>query len=94
MKKFARKCDGTEKGMNKGYVVFDGELHFATKEHLINYLRTLDWEDCDGNRSEDVEDDEDLLDYFYREDAYYYTEWEDEDDFEWIEDKNGNLIEL
>lgn len=94
MKKYARKCDATEKGMNEGYVIFDGELYIATKEDLIKYLKTLDWEDCDGNLSQDIEYDEELLDYFYREDAYYYTEWEDEEDFEWIEDENGNLIEL
>lgn len=73
MEQFARKCSATGKGINEGYVFNDGEMYFISKEHLVNYLKTLDWEDCNGNRSQDIEDDNDLLEYFYRENQYYYT---------------------
>lgn len=40
MKKFARRCDATGRGMNEGYVVGDGELYFSEVEHLISWLRS------------------------------------------------------
>lgn len=80
MEKFARRCDVTGRGMNEGYVVGDGERYFSEKEHLLNHLRELDWEDADGNRSQDLTDDEDIMEFFYNEDYYYYTEWEEIDD--------------
>ena len=89
MEKFARRCDATGRGINEGYVVGDGELYFSTQEHLIDYLRGLDWEDADGKRSNDIEDDAELMNYFYREDAYYYTEWDEVDEDEYY-DAEGN----
>ena len=92
MEKFARRCDATGRGINEGYVVGDGELYFADKEHLLEHLRTLDWEDCNGNKSTDCVTDDALLKYFYNEDYYYYTEWEEIDD-DCYYDENGNEYE-
>lgn len=92
MKKFARRCDATGRGINEGYVFGDGELYFAEREDLIKHLRTLDWVDCNGNRSTDIKDEEDLLEFFYNEDYYYYTEWEEIDDDVYY-DENGNEYE-
>lgn len=92
MKKYARRCDATGRGINEGYVVGDGELYFADKEHLLEHLRTLDWEDCNGNKSTDCVTDDALLKYFYNEDYYYYTEWEEIDDDVYY-DENGNEYE-
>lgn len=92
MEKFARRCDATGRGINEGYVVGDGELYFADKEHLLEHLRTLDWEDCNGNKSTDCVTDDALLKYFYNEDYYYYTEWEEIDDDVYY-DENGNEYE-
>jgi hypothetical protein len=90
MEKFARRCDATGKGINEGYVFGDGELCFAEREDLIRHLKTLDWENADGNLSQDIENDDDLLEYFYNEDMYYYTEWDFYDiDDEWY-DAEGN----
>ena len=93
MKKFARRCDTTGRGMNEGYVVNDGELYFSKEEHLLEHLRTLGWEDADGNRSQDLTDDEDILEFFYNEDYSYYTEWEEIDD-DIFYDEDGNEYEL
>lgn len=93
MKKFARRCDATGCGMNEGFVLNDGELYLSKKEHLLEHLRTLDWEDADGNRSQDLTDDEDILEFFYNEDYYYYTEWEELDD-DIFYDEDGNEYEL
>ena len=60
MEKFARRCDATGRGMNEGYVFGDGELCFSTEKHLIDHLRGLDWEDSNGKRSKDIEDDADV----------------------------------
>ena len=92
MKKYARRCDATGRGINEGYVIGDGELYFADKEHLLEHLRTLDWEDCNGNKSTDCVTDDALLKYFYNEDYYYYTEWEEIDDDVYY-DENGNEYE-
>jgi hypothetical protein len=90
MIKFARRCDATGKGINEGYVVGDGELYFADKEHLLEHLRTLDWVDCNGKKSTDCVTDDALLKYFYNEDYYYYTEWDEIDDDEWY-DEDGSI---
>ncbi len=90
MEKFARRCDATGKGINEGYVFGDGELCFSTEEQLIDHLRGLDWEDSNGKRSKDIEDDAELMDYFYNEDVYYYTEWDEVDEDEWY-DADGSI---
>jgi len=89
MEKFARRCDATGKGINEGYVVGDGELCFGNEEDLLYHLRELNWEDSNGVKSKDLEVDQ-LLEYFYNENYYYYTEWDMYDiDDEWY-DAEGN----
>ena len=91
MKRFARRCDATGKGMNEGYVVGDGELYFASKDDLLEHLRGIrNW--CDVNVSKLCKDEDDLLSFFYDQEYYYYTEWEEIDDDEWY-DEDGNLYD-
>jgi hypothetical protein len=75
-----RICDATGERMTSGYVVdhFDTLLHFSEVEHLVAHLRTLEWIDLDGNEV-NLEDQRDLLDYFYAEEYYYYTTFDDDD---------------
>lgn len=92
MEKFARRCDATGKGINDGYVVehFDILLHFESVDELLKHLKSLDWEDIDGNKSKDCESDDDLLEYFYNEEYYYYTEWDETDIDDCYYDAEGN----
>lgn len=83
--KFARRCDATGCGMNKGYVVGDGELYFSEEEHLINWLRNR------GGMQE-LSDDF-ILSEAYELEEYYYTEWEEIDE-EYYYDKDGNKYEV
>ena len=91
--KFARQCNATNRGINEGYVVGDGEMYFSTIEHMLAHLRTLEWEDSNGivrvalngKLSTDCTSDDELLGFFYDEEMYYYTEWEELDDDEWYE---------
>lgn len=93
MKKYARRCDATGRGINAGYVIDEGRLYFADKCDLLVHLKSTNWVDADGNRSFDIKDDNELLDFFYREEYYYYTEW-DEDDFDGTYyDEEGNKYE-
>lgn len=93
MTKYARRCDATGRGINAGYVCNDDNLYFADKEHLLDHLRSLNWEDCNGNKSTDCVFDNALMKFFYNEDYYYYTEW-DEDDIEDVYyDEEGNEYE-
>jgi hypothetical protein len=80
-----RICDATGERMTSGYVVdhFDTLLHFSDEKHLIAHLRTLEWIDADGNEVH-LDDDRDLLDYFYAEEYFYYTTFDDEDEYEEI----------
>jgi hypothetical protein len=94
MERFVRRCDATGCGMNEGFVFGDGELYFSTQEHLIAHLKQLDWIDCDNNKSQDIKNDDDLLDYFYREDQCYYTEWYEDDIDDVYYDADGNEYEL
>lgn len=93
MNRYARKCDATGRGMNDGFVVGAGDLHFSEKQHLIDYLRGVEWEDSNGVSSSDMKTDADLMDYFYNEEFYYYTEWEETDEDVYY-DEDGNEYEL
>ena len=75
--KYARKCDITGKGMNKGWVVGPTEMYIADEEKLIEHLRAVDWEYCEGVKSTDIADSDDLIEYFYNESYLYYTEWDE-----------------
>ena len=82
---FARRCDVTGYGMNEGYCIGDGEMYIRDEQDMVAHLRSLEWKDADGNMSTDIESDEDLLEYFYNEEYYYHTEWED-DEMEYVSD--------
>lgn len=84
MEKFARRCDATGRGMNEGYVVGAGDLHFSEKEHLIEWLKGVSKED-----NITFDSDKDMMSHYYNDDLYYYTEWEEVDEDEWY-DENGN----
>lgn len=78
--KFARLCDATNKGMNEGYVVGDGELYFSEEKYLVEWLRSRGG--MEGLT------DEYILDEAYGLEEYYYTEWEELDDDEWYESEH------
>jgi hypothetical protein len=84
MRKFARVCTATNKGMNRGFCVFDGVAYFIEEKHLIEFLRKR----VDGI---DELSDEDMLEYCFENEDYYYTEWSVEDSDE-LYDENGNQI--
>jgi hypothetical protein len=87
MEKFARKCSATNVGMNEGYVVYDGDEYFANKSDLVKWLR-------DRNVDEYNElSDEFLLKEAFELDEFYWTEWDDEDDYQYVM-INGVLTEI
>lgn len=79
MEKFARKCSVTGEGMNEGWCFGDGQ-DYAKYEHDAWSLAS--------------EYGYDSIDDAFDDDAVYYTEWENEDDYEYYEDENGNIIEI
>lgn len=86
MEKFARKCSVTGKGMNEGYVFSDGEFYAKDEESAkVIALREFDKELEDMWPSEDEMENADW--------QVYWTQWEDEDDYQYIE-VNGKLIEI
>ena len=86
MKKYARQCSITGEGMNEGYVYYDGEMHFKYEKDFILFLRYQ-------NEIWDLSD-EFILNESYDNGEYYWTEWTDEEDFEYCEDLMGNLHKI
>jgi hypothetical protein len=91
--KFARKCSHTGKGMNKGYVVNDGDLYFKKKKHLLKWLRGQDFVTSDGENPNNFAD-ADLLEWAYSDEVYYWTSWEDDQSDWYYQFKDDVLIEL
>lgn len=77
-KKFARKDDVTGLPMNTGYCFGDGEYYCKHKINAEKYAKKQ------GYKS---------LKEAYNDEAYYWTTWEDEDDFQYIV-RNGKLIPI
>jgi hypothetical protein len=84
MKKYARKCDVTGKGMNEGWCWGEGVYYTSTKEATIKELRSdikdgaYDFDELGSDAMLQMSDD-DLLQYAYDNDVFYYTDWHDED---------------
>ena len=79
MEKFARRCDITGRGMNEGYCFGDGELYACDEASALQIAKLYGY---------------DNLDDAYKDDAYYYMEWYDENfDYEYY-DEEGNEYEL
>ena len=96
MERYARKCDTTGKGMNEGFVVGSGDLHFSEREHLIKWLMGVAEEENLKFKSNEL-----MLNHYYEHEMYYYTEWEEIDDeiypldsSDVYYDKDGNEYEL
>ena len=88
IEKFARKCDITNKGINEGYVIGDGDMYIGTKEDFLVHLKSLNYVDCNGvEQPQQGMSDEELMQYYFNDDYYYYTEWEEiSDDFYYTAD--------
>ena len=98
MKKYARKCDATGRGMNEGWVWGKGTYYTSTLELTMKELRddvrdgAYDFDELGAEKMLQMSDDE-LLSYAYDNDVLYYTEWEEIDDDVYY-DENGNEYEL
>jgi hypothetical protein len=87
MEKFARKCSVTGKGMNEGWCWGDGIFYTKYKQDTIDKLR----KDCSEQA---FLNDDDLLDWAVNEEEIlYWTEWNDEDDYQYVM-INGVLTEI
>lgn len=75
--KYARKCDECSKGMNSGYVVNSGEEYYCSDKCLHKHHTKKEWKEMYGEGNTDS----------------YWTEWEDDDDFQFVE-IDGELVEI
>lgn len=75
---YARQCDATGEGMNEGYCFGDGCYYAKYEADALKYAQQLGY---------------DTLEDAYKDDAYYWTEWEDVDDFQY-EMIDGVLVEI
>ena len=86
--KYARACDITGEGMNEGYCIGDGHMYIKYEVDLIKHIR-------DAEKEGSTEYTADMTDEFLLNDYYnaeYYTEWKDEDNFQYEEINDNKLI--
>lgn len=82
--KFARKCDECEKGMNSGFCINDGEAYYCSDECLHKHHTPAEWEEMYNGDEEDGEEGGG---------SSYWTEWEEEIDFHFVE-IDGKLVDV
>lgn len=73
--------------MNDGYVVNGGEEYYCSQNCLNQVYTDAEWHDM--VHSGDTDDEGELI----PDTDSYWTEWEDEDDHQYIV-KNGELVEI
>lgn len=88
MEKYPRRCDATGKGIWEGYVVGAGDIYFSEEEHLVEWLKGVAEEE-----SLTFESDKLMMEHYYDEDLYYYTEWDKYDIDDVYYDEDGNEYE-
>lgn len=81
--RYARSCSVTGEGMNEGYVFSDGEF-YAKDEESAKVIALREY----GVDLENMWSDDDNDDW-----VVYWTQWDDEDDYQY-EEVNGVLIEI
>mgnify|MGYP003116140725 FL=1 len=86
-KLWARVCNITGEGMNKGYVLYDSETIKYEKD-LIKELRK------GGDEEYNKASDEFILKEAYENEDYYWTEWDCESDLSYMEDSQGNITAI
>ncbi len=79
-------CNITKEGMNSGWIWGNGGFYTKNLCDTISELRK------DFPEKSDLIDSQ-LLQLAYDEGEMYYTEWEDESDFQYVF-TNGELIEI
>jgi len=99
--KYARQCSETGELMNEGWVWGNGDWYNKYEGDVIKSLR----DDLDAyiTPGDDFElsyeilshmSDKYLLDWACDNDILYFTEWEDEDDYQYGVDEDGNVVEM
>ena len=77
VKHWARMCSVLKVGMNEGFVYCEGEMYFSTVKVAADFLRKVGYP---TNIS-----DEEVIHTAYEEGVMYLTNWDDPDDFQYIE---------
>ena len=86
--KWARRCDITGEGMNEGYCIGEGGMYIKYEKDMIKHIRELEKEGNDEYDKQVAEGrltDDFLFEDYYQADYYYWTEWECEDDIQYLE---------
>lgn len=81
---YARCCSVTGEGMNSGWVLNDGEEYFKYESDAATAVRAIYGYDMTNEQA---------LEQAYDDEILYWTEWEDEDDYEY-QLVDGELIEI
>jgi len=93
---WARQCDVTLEGMNEGYCIDDGMMYIKYEKDMLEWLRSKDWafENEDGAQVDVTKfEAQELLEWAYNEEIYYWTEWFEKEDIQYQE-IGGRLIEI
>ena len=94
--KWARKCDITGQGMNSGwYDEGHNDINYIKnqKDAIEHTKKSIATDDSFKAELPTITDDR-VLEIGYDFYGMYYTDWEDKDDYQFIEGKDGELIEI
>ena len=95
-KKYARKCDITGLGMNEGWYDEDGRKisYIKNEADVIPYIKGIIKEDEQFKDELPNITNDRVLDIAFNFYNIYWTEWEDESEYEFIINKEGKLVEI
>jgi hypothetical protein len=94
--KWERKCDITGEGMNSGWYDENhkGISYIKKREDIIKHIKDIIAQDDEFKNELPTITEDRLFEIAYNHYGIYWTEWEDENDYQFIEGKDGKLIEI
>jgi len=94
--KWGRKCDITGEGMNSGWYDENHKTISYIKKHedIVKHVKDIIAQDEQFKNELPTITEDRMFDIAYNHYSIYWTEWEDENDFQFIEGKDGKLIEI
>jgi len=86
-KLWARQCSVTSEGMDEGFLLQE-TIYVKYEKDLIKLIRAEEWtpSDEDGNEVQSISlTDDELMDWAYNEEIYYWTDWEEDMQYQEID---------
>ena len=87
---YPRRCDVTGEGMFNGYCIGEGQMYIKHYADMLKHLHEI--EKLEAPHDNRIVADDLLFDKYYQSDYYYFTQWDDSDDIQFVE-VDGKMYE-